>query len=118
MKKVLIVEDEIIIAMGVSLLLEADGFEVRLAPDGRKGLELAAEWSPDLIITDVMMPRMDGLAMVRALREKEVTAPVLLFTSIPEGRLPDNPKAGYDAYLSKPARDENLRAAVRSLLGE
>ena len=118
MKKVLVVEDEIIIAMGVSLLLEADGYEVRLAPDGRKGLELVAEWSPDLIITDFMMPRMDGLAMIGSLREAGVTTPVLLMSAISEGRLPGNPKASYDAYLSKPARDEDLRAAVRSLLRE
>ena len=116
MKRILLVEDEVVIAMGVSLLLEDEGYEVHLAANGRVGLELAMEQSPDLIITDYMMPRMDGLAMIQALREAGLTTPVILFTSIPEDRLGGNPNASYDAYLSKPVRFDDLIALVRSLL--
>jgi DNA-binding response OmpR family regulator len=115
-KVILLVEDEIVIAVGVSMFLEGEGFEVHLASDGRKGLEVALEKSPDLIITDYMMPRMDGLTMVQALREAGVTTPVILFTSIPEDRLRGNPNTSYDAYLSKPVPFEDLIALVRALL--
>lgn len=114
---ILIVEDEAIIALGASTVLEDEGHNVILAPDGEAGLAKVRSVQPDLIIADYMMPRMDGLTMVRALREEGVTTPVLLATSASEEALLENPHKLYDGYLRKPYLEAELLQAVRSLLG-
>mgnify|MGYP002784646667 CR=1 FL=1 len=117
MKKILVVEDEIVVAMSVEMILEAEGYAVVLATDGREGLALAEQEQPDLIITDLMMPRMDGMAMLGRLRAAGVTTPAVLTTWIPEGRLLRNPHGPYDVFLGKPFSDAELIAAVDRLLG-
>lgn len=113
---ILIVEDEAIIALGASMLLEDEGHTVVMAPHGEAGLEQARAVKPDLIITDYMMPRMDGLSMIRVLREEGVATPILLATSIPERSIQQNPHQLFDAYLGKPYREVDLLEAVRALL--
>ena len=111
-KRVLIVEDEMIIALGAMMDLEDEGYEVVLANDGRRGLDAAMQQTFDLIITDYMMPRMNGLDMIDALRRAGVLLPIVLATSINEAALPRLQRAGYDMYLPKPYRTRDICAAA------
>lgn len=117
MKKILVVEDEIVVAMSVEMVLEAEGYAVVLATDGREGLALAEREKPDLIITDLMMPRMDGAAMLERLRASGVTTPAVLTTWIPAEKIACNPRPHHDVFLGKPFSDSDLIAIVRRFLG-
>lgn len=118
MATILLVEDEMIIALGTSMLLEDEGHTVLLAPDGQAGVAQAIESTPDLIMTDYMMPRMDGLAMIRELRSRGMTIPILLATSIPEENIKGNPHRLYDAYLAKPYAETALLEVICRLLSD
>lgn len=115
-RKVLLVEDEVVIAMAVCLTLESLGYGVALAADGREGLAKAQADPPDIVVTDYMMPKMDGLEMLKAMRADGFDKPAVLVTSVPEERLPDGATKLYQAYLPKPFRDESLVALIRKLL--
>lgn len=110
MLRVLLVEDETVISVVTSIMLEGAGYHVTVAADGQQGLELALQDRFELIISDYMMPRMDGLEMIARLRERGFTAPIVLTTSIPQGQL--GGRTGYDAYLPKPYHEKELLAVV------
>ncbi|WP_426162813.1 response regulator transcription factor [Sandarakinorhabdus sp. DWP1-3-1] len=116
METILLVEDEIVIALGTSMMLEDAGYTVHVAPDGQAGLDQALKVEPDLIMTDMMMPRMNGLAMIDELRRRGVTVPIIIATSISEESLRKGDGGSYDAYLGKPYREGPLLALVRQLL--
>ena len=116
MKKVLVVEDEVVVAVAVRLTLESSGYETTLAADGLEGLARAEADPPDVILTDYMMPRMDGLEMLQAMRDGGSDAPAILMTSVPEKLLPDGAGNLYQAYLAKPFHDETLIALIHKLL--
>jgi CheY-like chemotaxis protein len=115
-RKVLLVEDEVVVAIAVRLTLESLGYGVALAADGREGLAKIQAAPPDIVVTDYMMPRMDGIEMLKAMRADGYEKPAVLVTSVPEERLPDGAKKLYQAYLPKPFRDESLVAVIRRLL--
>ena len=85
-KKILLVEDEPSIVKVVKRRLELQGYEVFTAPDGAEGLEAARRERPDLIISDIMMPKMDGYTMIKALRADPATArlPIIILTAKPK----------------------------------
>ncbi|MCH8684252.1 response regulator transcription factor [Pedomonas mirosovicensis] len=117
MSTILVVEDEFIISLNASMLLEDEGFHVDVAYDGAEALEMVAANPPDLIIADYMMPVMDGLEMITRLRAQGWAGPIMLVTSIPEEKLPVSYARGHDAYLSKPYLAQQFIEAVRRLLG-
>lgn len=116
-ERVLIVDDESAITEALGPYLERTGFEVRTAPDGAAALTTVAEFAPDVIVSDVMMPKLDGRAMVRALRDRGDWTPVLLLTKVGES---DERSAaldeGADDYLNKPFDPRELVSRVRALL--
>jgi CheY-like chemotaxis protein len=116
MLRVLIVEDEALIALVASIALEEAGHHVMEAIDGEEGLKIARQEQPELIITDYMMPRMNGLEMIERLREGGFEGPIVLATAVSEENLPFRPR--YDAYLSKPYREKELLAVVQRFLRE
>ncbi|MCB9740065.1 MAG: response regulator [Deltaproteobacteria bacterium] len=116
---VLIVEDTPDVTRIIHLALRRD-FKVMAAPDGLKGLELALKYRPDLIITDLMMPGIDGLELVRRLRADAATAhtPIIMLTA--RGALEDRVQgieSGVNTYLQKPFSARELQINVRALLG-
>jgi CheY-like chemotaxis protein len=113
MLRVLLVEDEILISFSTSLTLEDAGFHVMVAYDGQEGLELALQERPDVIVTDFMMPKLNGLEMIASLREQRFEGPIVLATSIPEANLPSRP--GYNAYLAKPYSEAALKKMIESV---
>ncbi len=115
---VLVVEDTADVIRVIRLALHHD-FRILAAPDGKKGLELARRHRPTLIVTDLMMPELDGLGLTRELRADPLTQhiPVVMLTA--RGDLSDRVeglKTGVNAYLSKPFSSKELIAIVRSQL--
>lgn len=115
--KVLIVEDEKHLAEGLRFNLEADGFEVETAADGKEALEILDNTDFDAIVLDVMMPKIDGFTVAKRLREAENFTPILMLTALgkPENVL-DGFEAGADDYLAKPFELSIFSARLNGLL--
>jgi len=113
---ILVVEDDGKTSSLVRLYLENAGFEVRVAADGRQGLAAARDRRPDLVVLDVMLPEIDGLAVCRALRA-ESDVPVILLTAraAEEDRLVGL-GLGADDYVAKPFSPRELVARVKAVL--
>jgi heavy metal response regulator len=116
--RILVVEDERKVASFVRQGLEEEGYAVDVASDGAAAVDLAlGGTSYDLVILDVMLPKRDGFAVLRTLREHRMTAPVLMLTA--RDSVPDKVTGldqGADDYLTKPFAFEELLARVRVLL--
>lgn len=116
-ERVLIIEDELPMRTALQDLLAAEGYRVLSAADGETGLRRALEEKPDLILLDIMMPKLDGFAVCAELRRLEQRMPVLMLTA--KGLVQDRVTgldAGADDYLVKPFSTEELLARVRALL--
>jgi len=115
--RILIVEDEVPMRTALRDCLESEGYRVLTAADGASGLERAVREKPDLILLDIMMPRLDGYAVCAQLRRLANPVPLLMLTA--KGQIEDRVRgldAGADDYLVKPFSTEELLARVRSLL--
>jgi two-component system response regulator ChvI len=107
-----LVDDDRNILTSVSIALQAEGFLTRLYPDGEAALKALIENPPDLAILDIKMPRMDGLELLRRLREKQST-PVIFLTSKDEAL---GLALGADDYIAKPFSQRLLIARIRAIL--
>nr|WP_246223719.1 response regulator transcription factor [Pseudarthrobacter psychrotolerans] len=113
---VLVVDDDPGIRSSLQSLLEAAGYLLETAADGRAALERVAATSPDLLVVDVLMPIMDGLALCRMLRSAGNTVPVLLLTARSDvADCVAGLDAGADDYLSKPFEPDELLARLRAM---
>ncbi|HYD53982.1 MAG TPA: response regulator transcription factor, partial [Gemmatimonadaceae bacterium] len=116
-ERILVVEDDPSILRGLQLNLGMEGYTVRSALDGETGLELARTESPDLVVVDVMLPRMDGLTLVRELRRTDPDLPVLILSA--KGQESDKVaglQLGADDYMVKPFGLKELLARIEALL--
>lgn len=114
--RVLIVEDEVRLAETLRDLLEMEGYTADLCYDGESGLDEALTGIYDLVLLDLMLPKLDGFGVVRALREAGQAVPVLMLTA--RSDLSDRVKgldSGADYYLTKPFEPQELLACVRAL---
>jgi CheY-like chemotaxis protein len=119
-KKILVVEDNLDTRELIHLHLTTEGFIVVTASDGHEGLYLASAEHPDLIITDISMPELDGLELVRQLRgQPEFAAlPILVLTAFGESHLTEAIRVGASRALSKPVLFDGLIDEVREMLAE
>lgn len=115
--KILIVEDEKMLADSLKTVLERKGFSVEVVYDGEAGAEYAELGIYDLLILDVMMPKMDGYQVARQVRAKRCTTPILMLTAKSglEDRI-EGLNAGADYYLTKPFDTRELLACINALL--
>ena len=116
MKKILVVDDEALLVKGIRFNLQNDGYEVITGCDGVEAVELAKIQNPDLIVLDVMMPRLDGLQACSKIREFS-DVPIILLTA----KADDMDKLlgfdqGADDYLTKPFNILELKARIRAML--
>jgi DNA-binding response OmpR family regulator len=117
MERVLIIEDELPMRTALADVLAGEGYRVLTAADGQSGLERALQEKPDLILLDIMMPRLDGYAVCAELRRLSRPAPILMLTA--KGQVEDRVSgldAGADDYLVKPFSTQELLARARALL--
>ena len=117
MSRLLIIEDEFAMRTALADCLSAEGYRVLTADDGAEGLQRALDEHPDLILLDVMMPKLDGFAVCAELRRLQHAAPILMLTA--KGQLEDRVRGldcGADDYLVKPFSMDELLARVRALL--
>ena len=118
-KKILVVDDELDMLMVIKLRLEASGYEVITATDGLEGLNAARRVKPDLIVLDIMLPKMNGYKVARFLKfdEEYKSIPIVMLTALSgeEDKL-TGIETGADAYLTKPFETQQLLDAVKSFL--
>src|SRR5262245_5506398 len=117
MSRILIIEDETPMRTALTDVLEAEEYRVLTAADGESGLARAISEKPDLILLDIMMPKLDGFAVCAELRRLSNPVPILMLTA--KGQVEDRVTGldvGADDYLVKPFSTEELLARVRALL--
>lgn len=115
--RILIVEDEAALLRGLKDTFTAKGYEVVTAADGQAGLDLATSINPDLILLDIMLPRVNGYEICRAVRERGMEMPILMLTA--KGQEEDvilGLNLGADDYITKPFRIGELIARTHAFL--
>jgi two-component system alkaline phosphatase synthesis response regulator PhoP len=117
MKRILVIEDEPQMRLGLRDNLELEGYEVETAVDGSEGLAKAAAFSPDLVLLDVMLPKKNGFDVCRELRARASSTPIVMLTA----RSAETDKVlgfelGADDYVTKPFSITELLARVRAVL--
>jgi DNA-binding response OmpR family regulator len=118
--RILIVDDEPNIVVPLEFLMRREGYEVATAVDGEAALRAVAERTPDLVILDVMLPRMSGFEVCRSLRADPRLSALRILMLSAKGREAEIEKGlglGADAYVTKPFSTRELVARVRALLG-
>ena len=116
--KILLVEDETTLAIIIRDTLNSQGFQVITAENGERGLQLFFHERPDVVVADVMMPNMDGFEMVKRIRNKDVTTPILFLTALSETEdVVRGFEAGANDYLRKPFGMLELIVRIKALVG-
>jgi DNA-binding response OmpR family regulator len=117
MKRILIIEDDLAILRGLKDNLEYESYEVLTAEDGEQGYCLIKERKPDLIILDLMLPKMDGYELCRKISAENITTPILMLTArSEEADRVLGLDLGADDYVTKPFSVPELLARVRAIL--
>lgn len=114
--RILVVDDERQITRVLRTTLSSHGYTVRTAGDGDEALEVMRAWTPDLVITDLAMPNMEGLELCRRIREKSVIPIIVLSVRGEEKTKIEALDAGADDYVTKPFGPKELMARVRAML--
>jgi len=120
-KKILVVEDEAELTRAIQIRLEEAGYEVLIAYDGQAALENARAENPDLIVLDLMLPKMDGFKVCRMLKfdENYKKIPVVMLTARAQEKDEDlGYEVGADAFITKPFKYQVLLAKIAELLGD
>ena len=115
--KILLVDDEVQLCEALSVILKKNNYSVDCAFNGEDGLDLALSGIYDLVILDIMMPKIDGLTVLKTLRKEKIDTPILLLSAKSEiSDKIDGLNLGADDYLTKPFVTDELLARIRALL--
>jgi two-component system chemotaxis response regulator CheY len=117
MAKILIVDDAEFLRVRISKMLNGEGFEVVEADNGLRALEMYKEIHPDLVLMDVTMPEMDGLTALKAIREADPQAKVIMLTALGQELVVlDAIKSGAKDFIVKPFEQERVMGAIKKFL--
>lgn len=117
MAKILIVDDAEFLRVRISKMLNGEGFEVIEADNGARALEKYKEIHPDLVLMDVTMPEMDGLTALKAIREIDPQARVIMLTALgQESVVLDAIKSGAKDFIVKPFEQDRVMGAIKKIL--
>jgi len=115
--KILIVDDEPIIRDALSFKLTKEGYEVSAVEDGEKAIEAMEDEEYDMIISDVMMPYINGFELIKILKEQGTEAPILMLTSLNSDKALNRAKdLGADDFMTKPFSPSELSIRIKKLL--
>lgn len=117
-EKVLILEDERMMLKVIEFRLKKDGFDVKIAEDGKIGIDIIKEWQPDIIITDIMMPYVSGLEVISHVRHVlHWQVPIIVLSAVGlEKTVVEAFSLGADDFITKPFSAEELSIRVRKNL--
>jgi two-component system alkaline phosphatase synthesis response regulator PhoP len=118
-RRVLIIEDEPHIVLSLEYLLERDGFETATAADGERGLAMVRELRPDVVLLDLMLPRLDGYQVCQAIKSDPELAPIPIIVLSAKGQEVEVLKGlslGAAQYITKPFGNAEILEAVRAVL--
>lgn len=118
-KRILLIEDDADMVEAVKLRLEANNYEVLISRDGPEGLKKARSENPDLIILDIMLPKMDGFNVCRMLKFDEKYKNIIIIilsAKVQKSDIERGKEVGADAYVTKPFKSEELLAKINELL--
>jgi CheY-like chemotaxis protein len=118
MKTILVVDDELVIAEMLRTVLEDEGYRVVTAANGRAGLAALASSIPDLVLTDLMMPILDGQELARTMKASTTYAMIPIVAMSAVGQHPARDKSLFQGFLSKPFNLEVILALVERLIGK
>ena len=114
--RILVVDDETQLTRVLKTTLSSQGYEVKTAADGESGFDAAMDWLPDLIVTDLSMPKMSGIELCRAVRERSQVPIIVLSVRGEEKNKIEALDAGADDYVTKPFSTNELLARIRANL--
>jgi DNA-binding response OmpR family regulator len=120
-KRILIIDDEVNIVISVEFLLEQAGYYVRVAHNGEEGLAWVATFEPDLVLLDVMMPRLNGFDVCRRIRQNPAWQDIKIIMLTAKGREAEITKGlalGANTYITKPFSTRELLAEVKRILDD
>jgi DNA-binding response OmpR family regulator len=118
-KKILVVEDEPDLVLMLRERLKSEGYRVEAAFDGMEGIEKAKRIRPDLILVDVMMPKLDGYSMAQRLKEDDLTTGIpIIVVTIKETMRELFQKLGVNNFFTKPFDTEELLRAIKGILAD
>jgi two-component system, OmpR family, response regulator MprA len=112
-RRILVVDDDPRSRKAVARLLAEEGYEANVAADGVEASGLLASWGPDLVVTDLDMPRLDGWGLVEEVRRRRPGTPVLVLSA----RADPGAETAAEGFFPKPVRVESLLARIRDLIG-
>jgi DNA-binding response OmpR family regulator len=112
-RRILVVDDDPRSRKAVARLLSEEGYEATVAADGEEASGLLSSWKPDLVVTDLDMPRLDGRALVRRVHHLQPGTPVLVLSARSDAEI----GAPTDGFFPKPIQIERLLARIRDLVG-
>ena len=119
MPRILIVDDEPNLVLALEYLMKKEGYEIRVAADGEMAVEAAAEFRPDLILLDIMMPKMDGYEVCQRIRANPALRDVAIVMLTAKGREVEREKGlalGADHYITKPFSTREVVRTIKEIL--
>lgn len=118
--KILIVDDDDMMRMYIKTLLTQNGYDISEAANGKDGLRAFRDITPDLVITDIIMPEMEGITFIKSLREHNNYIPIIAMTGNVHGRMEEyldiSSKLGADEILRKPIKADEFLEAIKRLI--